>query len=312
MKNWNAVDWAIHTFFPILAALTFLIAFFGAYIATAYADTITLDGSVITSNNTSTATITIASNSNRLMIVSYTTYQGGGPSGITYNGVALTKIVEQVGSYNEKTSIWGLIAPATGTHDVVVSDGGNWYGYAIYSLYNTDQSLPTNFSVTGNENSTASLSLTTVTDNSWVITSIEAEAVPTMTTSGGTSDWSLEGQSYQHGSGHHILKTSAGSQTMSASLSYSSRWNQANIEIKAYSSESPPATSTCEGSPTYTLSTTARGCVILGTDQCGNLTCVAASTTIQSLAMANTAFTVLLLFFVALGFGIWIWMQLMR
>ena len=201
---------------------------------------ITLDGSVTSNAETGTTSITVASNTNRLLIVSYATYQGGGPSGITYNGVALTKIVEQLGSFSEQCSIWGLVAPDTGTNNVVVSGGGSYYAYGIYSLYNCDQNLPSVTSKTGGDSLTASLAITTVTDNSWVITCIESEPVPTMTTSGGTADWSKEGQSFQHGSGQHILKVTAGSQTMSASLSYGARWNQTNIEVKPFAAAATP------------------------------------------------------------------------
>lgn len=192
---------------------------------------VSLDGSVISSNDTDTASITVSDNKNRLLIVSFASYQGGLPSGVTYGGVSLTKIVEQEGSYGENASIWGLVAPAVGTYDVTVSGAGSWYGFGVYSLYGCKQSIPTNFSKTNGDSSTASLDITTVYDKSLVITCIESESVATMTTSGGTEDWNEEGASYQHGEGHRVTKTTAGSQTMSASLSYGSRWNQCNVEI---------------------------------------------------------------------------------
>jgi len=137
-----------------------------------------------------------------------------------------------VGSYSEQCSIWGLIAPDVGTYNVVMTGEGNWHGIGIYSLYNCSQTLPHNFSAVGGDNNTASLALTTGHDNSWVITCIEAEPAITMTTSGATEDWNLEGASYQHGQGHRIAKASAGSQTMSASLGYGARWNQCNVEVE--------------------------------------------------------------------------------
>lgn len=218
------------------------------------------DGLTITSHNVATNALTVASNSNRLLLVSYATYQGGGPSGIMFNGVALTKIVEKVGSFNEKASIWGLLAPDVGTFNVVVSGGSDFYSVGIYSLYNVDQTLPTNFITGGGDSATASLALTTLANESWVITCIESEPDPTMTTSGGTADWEQEGQSYQHGSGQHIVKSTPGSQTMSASLSYGARWNQVNVEVKLITgispsaSMSPSASASLSQSPSASLS----------------------------------------------------------
>lgn len=219
----------------LLAAITMLSVVMFFTPLSARAASITLDGTVVSneySTSTITQAITIGANSDRMLIVAYGSYQGGGPSGITYNGVALTKIVEQVGSFNEVSSLWGLVAPATGTNNIVVSGAGNWSAMGAWSLYNVDQTLPATFSSGGGESSTASLALTTTVDGAWVITSIESEPVPTVTTSGGVNSWSFEGASYQHASGHTVPKATAGSQTMSASLSYGARWNMTNVQIK--------------------------------------------------------------------------------
>ncbi len=201
---------------------------------------IALDGTVVTGNNNSSISVTVASNSDRMMVLSYATYQGGGPTSATYGSNALTKTVEQVGSYNEKASIWSFVAPTVGTANMVLVGAGDWHGVGIYSLYNVDQNLPTNFSTTGGDSSGTSLALTTGSNNSWVIACIEAEPAITMTTSGATEDWNLTGQSYQHGEGQHILKATAGSQTMTSSLGYGARWNTCNIEIKVVA-EAPAA-----------------------------------------------------------------------
>lgn len=111
---------------------------------------------------------------------------------------------------------------------------GNWSCVGIYSLYNCDQNLPSNTNTAGGNSGTASVSLTTASNNSWVVACIEAEPAITMTTSGGTEDFNQQGASYQNGEGQHILKATAGSQTMSASLSYGARWNVSVLELKEY------------------------------------------------------------------------------
>ena len=69
-------------------------------------------------------------------------------SGITYNGVALTKIDAQQDAVGYcRSELWYLVAPATGTHDIVVTLGGSW-GYTAYmigtatSFTGADQSAP--------------------------------------------------------------------------------------------------------------------------------------------------------------------------
>lgn len=193
---------------------------------------IELDGTVVTSETTATNGITVADHENRLLLVSFATYQGGGPSGITYNSTPLTKIVEQIGQFNEHASIWGLIAPEVGTYNVVLSGVSAYYAVGIYSLYNTDIYLPNNTSKVSTTGTTTSLAITTQSDNSWVITCIEPEALPTMTTEGATEDWIQGAETYQNAEGHHILKGTAGSQTMTSSLAYDCRYNQVNVEVK--------------------------------------------------------------------------------
>lgn len=196
---------------------------------------ITLDGSVVsTEYPTTTLAITIAANSNRMLIVAYGCYQASGPSGITHNGVAMTRIVEQVGSFGEVCSLWGLVAPATGTNNIVVSGMGNWSAIGAWSLYDVDQNLPTNFTTGGGDSNTASLAITTLNANAWVITAIEAEPTITASTIGAANSWTFEGASYQHAGGHTVSKAVAGSQTMSASLGYGARWNICNVEIKPF------------------------------------------------------------------------------
>lgn len=195
---------------------------------------IALDGAVVSFKYaTSSTSFTVSNNSNRLLLVSYGTYQGAGPSAVSYNGVALTKIVEKVGSFSEQCSIWGLLSPDVGTATLSVSGMGNWSAVGIYSLYGVDQSsLPTNTATNGGASSSASVAVTTASDNSWVIASIEAEPTITISTSGGTEDWNQQGQSFQNAEGQRILKATAGSQTMSANLSYGARWNACAIEVK--------------------------------------------------------------------------------
>lgn len=206
---------------------------------------ITLDGSVVSTDVSDTQSITVASNSNRVLLVTFGTYQGGAASGVTHAGNAMTKVKEQLGSFSEAAQMWGILAPTTGANNVVVSGASNYRGISIYSLYDCDQSLPTGGDAVAasGDSSTASVSITPSVDNCWIVDSLEMEAVPTMTTSSGVSDAVQEGASYQHVAASHFVQSTAAAKTMSYSGSYGSRWNICAVAVK-------PAGGAASGQPT--------------------------------------------------------------
>jgi len=61
--------------------------------------------------------------SNRLMLVgiSINNFAGETVSSVTYNGVALTQVGSRANATDARVEIWRLIAPPTGTHDVVIT-----------------------------------------------------------------------------------------------------------------------------------------------------------------------------------------------
>lgn len=75
-----------------------------------------------------TKSMTIAANSNRVLVVHVGTYSSQQvPSGVTWNGVALTLAGSvQGGNDNSvRSSIWYLVNPAAGTYNLVVSVGSS-------------------------------------------------------------------------------------------------------------------------------------------------------------------------------------------
>lgn len=129
------------------------------------------------SGSTNTFAHTVAG-SNRVMIVAPVDYQGSHTvSGVTYNGVALTKLASQVGgveSQVQDTEIWYLVAPATGAHDVVVTWSGatTFSAAGSFSYTGVNQTTPFKSSATkANNASTSNESLSTTTDgaNCWLI-----------------------------------------------------------------------------------------------------------------------------------------------
>lgn len=94
------------------------------------------------------------------------------PTGVTWNtSEALTKLVEE-DNFGMAHSLWYLVSPSTGTHDVVVSiSTGNIYG-AVASYTGVSQTFPD--SETFAESNALSVSsrtptVTTVADNCWLV-----------------------------------------------------------------------------------------------------------------------------------------------
>lgn len=113
----------------------------------------------VTSDNTSTGTaaeeassVTIShttSGANRLLLVgiSFGEDEGDSVSSVSYNGTALTLIGarDHSDSSQARVEIWGLVAPDTGTHDVIVNFNGDDHGGAtvgVTSFTGVDQFDP--------------------------------------------------------------------------------------------------------------------------------------------------------------------------
>lgn len=199
------------------------------------AGALTKDTSV-ESNNSASFSVTVASNSNRLMVMGFGHYQGGDNiSGASYNSVALTVIKAQAGSFGERSGLWGLIAPATGANTFAITGNDSWSGYGVLSIYDADQSaLPATTGGSSGDSGGTTTSLTTTVDNAWVVVAIGAEPGITMDTVSGVEDMNEQGASFQNAEMHHVAKATAGSQSISFSLAYGARWNIAMCQVKPF------------------------------------------------------------------------------
>lgn len=135
------------------------------------------------SGTTVTVPITVANNGNRVLVVgvgSDTISGDCSASSVTYNGVALTLI--DGGRYanqapgdptDDYISLWYLLAPDTGAHNVVVSftnTPSNGASAVAISLYGVAQRAPEAFTKTlADANSPISANITTLTNNSWLV-----------------------------------------------------------------------------------------------------------------------------------------------
>ena len=106
-------------------------------------DQVSTDSAV--NGTTLTASLTVASNSNRILIVSANAYASSPTiTGITFGAQALTQGNTEIYLADGRADLWYLINPNVGTYTITVT----WSGTAGrrtmggYSFYNVDQSSP--------------------------------------------------------------------------------------------------------------------------------------------------------------------------
>jgi len=105
-------------------------------------------------------------------------------SSVTYNGVSLTHIAADSDRGYERTEAWYLINPPTGAHNVVVTMGGSCENLDVYSITLTGAKQTgqpdASHSRASSSASPVTDSVTTVADNSYVVS--VAQTISTQTT----------------------------------------------------------------------------------------------------------------------------------
>lgn len=124
------------------------------------------------SSTTNTFAHTV-SGSNRIILVGCMTTNGT-ITGVTYNGVALTQVIDNTtgGTTFNHMYLFYLIAPATGTNNVIVTSSGSGSVYAASSSYTgVAQTSPIDgtSATTTTTAGTFSKSVTTTIANDWII-----------------------------------------------------------------------------------------------------------------------------------------------
>jgi prepilin-type N-terminal cleavage/methylation domain-containing protein len=162
--------------------------------------------SVVTVDNTSSgsidglSSITIShttSGQNRLMLVgvSYNNDNLETVTSVTYNGTALTKVGERANADDSMVYIYSLVAPDTGTYNVVVTFSAALLQQAVAGVMTfngVDQSTPLGsfYSSEGDDTTTASLDITSA-DGEFVYAVIAAEYDALTAGSGYSEQWNM-------------------------------------------------------------------------------------------------------------------------
>lgn len=202
------------------------------------------------------SSITIAhtvSGSERLLLVLISAEDNANPNdmpvtGVTYNGVSLTKINEDRTDASpsgsaDLVSSWYLIAPATGTHNVIVSYTGAIEGDAVtvMSLTGVHQSSPIDVQNVFKANSAnPSNAVTTTVDNCLVVDVLTGSGSGTSLTADAsqTERSSITNAGQIRSATSSEAKAVAGSVTMSWTMT-SQVWAQSVIGIAPSTGSSP-------------------------------------------------------------------------
>ncbi len=156
-------------FFATLLLLLTIAAPTAAHAAIAV-DAATTGGQTTTANTLSWS----HTNSGTILIVGLTEENADDITGVTYNGVALTQYKKGTGgSGYGRPEIWGLVNPATGAHDVVISRTGTSGRLTGVASSYTGVAQSGQPDATGGNNgasvTTLTTSVTVVTADSWLV-----------------------------------------------------------------------------------------------------------------------------------------------
>jgi|GEM_PF-839378 len=183
--------------------------------------------------------LTIASNSNRLLVVSIATQHLPTTdlevSGVTYNGVALTRA-----TFKEKngvrSSIWYLIAPTVGTNELLITTASSlvWVAFASSSWYNMRQtSQPHTFGGNTGININPVTSLTPISNNTLIIDALSSEKVRLTLGAGQTEIATEQGLANENLSASYKILTTASQTLMDNLLETSVDWSHVAVVFNA-------------------------------------------------------------------------------
>lgn len=180
------------------------------------------------SHTTTATSITWAhtcTGTDRILFVGYRCGAAGAVTGITYAGVAMTRVASEVGAAN--VGLFYLINPASGANNVVISLGSSQFISGISSSYTgAKQTGQPDSSNTRNASGTTSgnISTTVVAPNSWTI-SVQKAASSAIT--GGTNATErADGDNSEMNISDSNGPLAAGSQTMQMTSAVNATWNQ--------------------------------------------------------------------------------------
>ena len=178
--------------------------------------------------------------SSRVLIVgvSMLSVAGSSVTGITYNGVALTKIRSDISAVGAvRTELWRLVNPASGSNTVEVTLSATLDSIAAaVSLTGVNQTNPTGShngaSATNVGAADATVSVSTTADGSWLIDAVATTDTAITVGAGQTQRSNVSGTLGSGGTSTEGPKTPTGSVTMSwTDVGAAATWTVSAVEI---------------------------------------------------------------------------------
>jgi len=183
------------------------------------------------------------SGTNHLMLVGISGYRVGAdptnPS-VTYGGVALTLVGTQASPYTgERMWIYQLVAPASGTADVVVTfaaDMGGGAGVGVITFTGVNQTTPLGTFVSASGDSTTASVTNVSSATGWLVFDTlhyggPSSTIPTVG-AGQTQQWNLDNLPGQYGYSHTCGSTKPGAATTMSWTFDSNTWALGAVPIK--------------------------------------------------------------------------------
>ena len=180
---------------------------------------------------------------NTVLVVWVQTTTGPGEliTGVTYNGIAMTQGIKQLLSGNTTyySYLYYLVNPSSGSNNVVASfSSAESSGQLIARCY-TDAGTPDVFaSNTAGSGSPASVNITTLVDNAWVVGGIGVFSGNKITASSGTVMSRGDNVSFCDTADSNGAKSPAGAYTLSGTHG-GGNWTVVAMSIPPYSASGP-------------------------------------------------------------------------
>lgn len=168
-------------------------------------------------------------------------------TGVTYNGVAMTKLAERDQLNNTSAvQIWGLKAPASGSHDVVVSLGSYQLVSAHATLFSgveqSTGSIEASATAEG-YSALAEVPITTLTTDAYVLAAYNVKSTVTATVGAGQTE--IENTDNSDANLGQLMvagkEVDAAAYTMSYTWAAADNWVGAAIALVAYVAPGSPS-----------------------------------------------------------------------
>ncbi len=160
---------------------------------------VTFDAKAVANGGAGAATIafTVANQPNRILVVFLSTAGGSdfGGNTVSYNGVSMTRQQTVTGGSFQRSSVYTLVAPATGSNNLTFTvPGSGAYEVAIFSYYNASQGAIDNSTTTV----ASSQAVTGVAQGLVEVTGVNAASAPTGGANMQNNQQTTSGQSVLH------------------------------------------------------------------------------------------------------------------